>query len=238
MVDILQSTALNATLLMGSGDLYKVRRVRTSVPSLMEWASYVLLDRMLGLLTLACLGVASFLAFAPDATSSDSQSDEVILFAGVALLGLLALVLLGRTKVHGVLGRLWAPWQALQGSPRAVARVLAGYAAWLASVHMLARSLGIDAPVYAFAYAAPLVAMASLLPISIGGLGVRELSYALLLSSWGVPSAAAVSPGLAQYALFIAMAAAGLLCFVGERRFGRWEIQTAPPRTASDGDAG
>ena len=66
---------------------------------------------------------------------------------------------------------------------------------------LVARGLGVDQPFGVFFLFTPIISFSLALPISIGGLGVREQTYVLLFSSLGVSDAAAVGMGLANYAL-------------------------------------
>ncbi len=62
------------------------------------------------------------------------------------------------------------------------------------SNYLAARALGIDIALPVLVWIVAAVSLINLLPVSVGGLGVREGAYVLLLSQNGVP----VSSGLAQ----------------------------------------
>jgi uncharacterized membrane protein YbhN (UPF0104 family) len=66
---------------------------------------------------------------------------------------------------------------------------------------LIAYGIGVDQPVGIFLLFTPLISFSLALPISIGGLGVREQTYVLLFSSLGVSDAAATAMSLANYAL-------------------------------------
>jgi uncharacterized membrane protein YbhN (UPF0104 family) len=64
------------------------------------------------------------------------------------------------------------------------------------AVGLSARALGIDQPLSLWFSVVPLVALAMVLPISIGGFGVRENALTFLLSEQGVASEQAVAVAL------------------------------------------
>src|SRR2546428_489200 len=81
----------------------------------------------------------------------------------------------------------------------AAAALLAGFAYQLVvvlSVYLASRALGIAAGITALLAFVPVVAIIQVLPISIGGLGVRESAFALFLHPLGVSTAQAVTLGL------------------------------------------
>jgi len=64
------------------------------------------------------------------------------------------------------------------------------------AVGLIARSLGVHQPATVWFAVVPLVALATVLPISINGVGVRENALALLLAPHGVSAEPAVAVGL------------------------------------------
>ena len=68
--------------------------------------------------------------------------------------------------------------------------------AGVAAVVLVARALGVEQPVLVWLSVVPLVALAMVLPISIGGFGVRESTIEYLLLGYGVPAQAGVAIGL------------------------------------------
>jgi hypothetical protein len=93
------------------------------------------------------------------------------------------------------------------GRPALLARVLAlavGYTLLRVAVVMAgAEAIGITAPPQAWLVVVPLVIFATQIPVSLGGLGVREAAFVALLASWGVP-------GEESLALSLLLGAAGL----------------------------
>jgi uncharacterized membrane protein YbhN (UPF0104 family) len=76
----------------------------------------------------------------------------------------------------------------------------------------LARSTGVEVPVAAWAFAWALAKLIVTLPVSLGGLGVREALLAALLAPFGAQAAEVVAGGLAwQAVLFLGGGVGGLL---------------------------
>jgi uncharacterized membrane protein YbhN (UPF0104 family) len=66
---------------------------------------------------------------------------------------------------------------------------------------LIAYGLGVDQPLGIFLLFTPIISFSLALPISIGGLGVREQTYVLLFGSLGVSDTAAAAMSLTNYAL-------------------------------------
>ena len=207
--DVLAATTLNALTISGAGEGYRVHAlVRRGAGTMDAWVA-VVGDRLLG------LGIFALAA------------GVGLVWTGAAWMGLslpgLSLVPIA-LGIVGVLGLAFAklPKLRAQVSDRVRARAMPRAAlvailalsvvtlvAWIASVIGLARALGLDAPMDVVAASAPLVAVAAFLPITIGGIGVREAGYALLLAPVGVSAAGGIALGLAQYACFLGVAILG-----------------------------
>lgn len=80
----------------------------------------------------------------------------------------------------------------------------------LLGLWLLARSIDLDVAFAVLAVATPSVLLLAALPISIGGLGVREASYVVLLSAAGADAEASVLLSLATAAAFAFASAPGL----------------------------
>lgn len=66
---------------------------------------------------------------------------------------------------------------------------------------LIAYGLNVDQPLGIFLLFTPIISFSLALPISIGGLGVREQTYVLLFGSLGVSDTAAAAMSLANYVL-------------------------------------
>jgi uncharacterized membrane protein YbhN (UPF0104 family) len=118
--------------------------------------------------------------------------------------------------------------------PRAAAEVLlVGVAYQLAVVlaaFLAAHALGLRvSPTAALAFM-PAVAIAQVLPISVGGLGVREGAFVLFLGPLGVPAGQAVALGLLVYGLNLAVSLLGAPAFAVGGRPSDSGATSASPR--------
>jgi hypothetical protein len=85
---------------------------------------------------------------------------------------------------------------------------------WFAS-----RALNVSVPTAAIIAFIPAVAMAQVIPISVGGFGVREGMLTLFLTPLGVTTGQAVGIGLLWYFIMLVVSLAGAPAFaVGNRR--------------------
>ena len=69
---------------------------------------------------------------------------------------------------------------------------------------VLGMACGIDLPIYVWFIAWPLAKLSAMLPISLGGLGVRETALAFLLLKYDIPFAKSVGLGLMWESVLIA----------------------------------
>jgi len=72
-----------------------------------------------------------------------------------------------------------------------------------------AQALGLGIPAWMFALVIPAASLSIMLPLSIGGFGVREGVYILLLGNMGVPATEAILISLAAYILVALVSAGG-----------------------------
>ena len=108
---------------------------------------------------------------------------------------------------HSRLGKLYAALDEYRTRPSLLAwAVVLAFAFQLIRVTLFvvgAWALGMHVPTIYFLIVVPVAVIARLLPISIGGLGVRELSLVTLLGLVGVSPEAAISLSLLAYLMEI-----------------------------------
>jgi uncharacterized protein (TIRG00374 family) len=170
-------------------------------PGLRELGNATLLAFALSVVTLVLLCALLFAAAHPRVGGRLAESDGWQRFIGAVHLGL------DRFRRH----------------PGAVANVLlVGFAYQLAvvlSAYLAARALGIDVGPTAILAFMPAVAIAQVLPISLGGLGVREGAFVLFLHPLGVQRGEAIALGLLFYGMNLAVSLIGAPSFaVGGRQ--------------------
>ena len=74
---------------------------------------------------------------------------------------------------------------------------------------VLGRAIGIDIPLYVWFFVWPLAKISGLLPVTQGGIGVREAAQAALFAPFGVPAVMAVATGLVFEVVIISGGLAG-----------------------------
>jgi len=82
----------------------------------------------------------------------------------------------------------------------------------------LARAIGVNAELGAWIFAWPLAKIIAVLPISLGGLGVREATLSAILASIGADAAGVVAVGLIWHTVLITGAVLGVGCWAGSRQ--------------------
>lgn len=182
----------------------------------------VLLDRLSGLLVLLALACGAALV-SPIALPPWMQ---VVIFsaAAAALVGLLMLpvairVLTQLDANHRVLAKCRRLAESLQsalvvfrGRPRLVIvstlLSLAIQLSGVVQVAMIGAALGLDVPTAVYGVAVPMVALLTLLPVSLNGMGVREAGMVVFLQPAGVGASQAVA---VAFLWFCSQTVAGLV---------------------------
>ncbi|MFM7135449.1 MAG: lysylphosphatidylglycerol synthase transmembrane domain-containing protein [Planctomycetota bacterium] len=220
------------------GDVVKAVRIGSSTPLRLLAGCSVLADRLTGL---SALGVLV-------GTAVISRNHQLGIPAACAVfVGLLLAVLAGFWLALAVLDRVHAALP--EGSARDFVARLVPYRqrpslvllavgwsfmvqlAGVASVVLVARALGVVQPALVWLSVVPLVALAMVLPISIGGFGVRETALEYLLRGYGVSSEAGVAIGLLWGMCTLIAGLVGGVLFLLERQ----PVVAAAP---SDSEAG
>jgi glycosyltransferase 2 family protein len=187
----------------------------------------VLLDRLSGLLVLlavACVAAVVCPVPLPVWVKLSVASVAAAAVVGLTLLpwatGVLArLDVTGEGAVHRLLdkvSRLAASLREALGVYRRRPRLVVSSTALSALVQassvlqvgLLGLAAGVDVPWAMYGVAAPMVALLTLLPVSLNGMGVREAGMVLFMAPAGVPAEAAVA---VAFLWFGVQTAAGLL---------------------------
>jgi uncharacterized protein (TIRG00374 family) len=198
------------------GDLVRGYRLSRSYAPSVAYAS-IFVDRLIGFSVL--LGVAAMaLALEPTARQDPALVLLIllglggfILGVGIALNGRIAaslFLLLSRMHLHRLHGILERFYQAVlqyrkhhQALLKATVLTLPVQGGLILIYYLLARAVGLQIPLEFFILFEPLVVLASMLPISVAGLGVREGMAVYLLGKIGVAPAAALNVSLSFFLL-------------------------------------
>jgi uncharacterized membrane protein YbhN (UPF0104 family) len=223
------STVLPSTI---GGDVLRVTRLSASSGNSPGSFASVVLERLSGWLVLPLLALTGLLIH-PSLLHLGTATRLALTLSVGALVVLAVFVTAGASPQLGgrlahnegwlrFIGAVHLGMERFRREPWAAVRVLAVSftyqlvlvgAAWMAA-HALGIHLGITV-LLAFM---PVVAMAQVLPISIGGLGLREGALVLLLRPLGVSSGHAIALGLLLYGMTLAISLLGAPAFaVGSR---------------------
>jgi uncharacterized membrane protein YbhN (UPF0104 family) len=171
----------------------------------------------------------------------DEQSRRI--FTGIALLGSVAAAVavgvLYLTPVHRLpyavrkkLVRIRTAVHATAGRPEVLLAALATgmllQTLLIILNYWLGTAMGLEIPLYVWLFVWPLAKISALLPVTQGGIGVREAALAVLFAPFGVSAAEAIASGLAFTAIVVAGGMiAGLALFVTGSRLERGESMSA-----------
>lgn len=176
----------------------------------------VLWDRVSGLVVLLALALGGWL-WAPPGLPGWLP----LLLGGAALAvtgGLLLLPVLACWRRGPRLVRLLAGSAAPLGQPSLLGRTtLLSLGVQLANIHLVAclgQTLNIPVPLTSYYILVPVVCLLAALPLSINGMGVREGALVVLLASWGVDAAAALTLAFAWFAVNTALSLLGGLVYL------------------------
>jgi uncharacterized membrane protein YbhN (UPF0104 family) len=227
------------------GDVLRISRCSKDTGSTEVAFASVVLERLTGFVALPVLTVLGFAVW-PDLFET-SRSWIAIVIAGGTLLVLGAILVLAASPrlagrfVHRAnwtrfIGIVHVGVDRLRHDPRDAAGALAAAIAYqmtvVAAVYCAVHTIGLTIPNGVVMAYIPAVAMVQVLPISVGGLGVREGMLALLLHPLGVPTGQAVALGLLWYAMTLVVSLAGAPAFaIGHHGHG-----AHPPAAAMTAD--
>jgi glycosyltransferase 2 family protein len=183
-------------------------------------AAATVVDRLTALLCLFAVGWAAY-AVDRNAVPGSVLVAFAWLTAGLAVaLALAVMAAVGvRPLVHrlpervaGMIRESWRIVRAWAGSRQLVVSVVAlglVYQVLVVSVFVLAaKTVGVELPFALAAVSTPIVVLATLIPISVGGLGIREGGFVILLGQAGIDAAdATVISLLSATTILIASAA-------------------------------
>ena len=226
------------------GDVLRVARCTNDINSSEIAFASVVIERLTGFVSLPLLIVIGFIARPGLLDHGQSWIALAIAGATVAFLALLLLLaasprLAGRFKDHEnwmrYIGVIHVGIDRLRRDPRdalsAIGAAIAYQVCVVSAVYCAVHTVGLTIPNAAVLAFVPAVATAQVVPISLGGLGVREGMLALLLHPLGVPTGHAVAVGLLWYAMLLVVSLAGAPAFaVGGRRHDR---EATPPPIVS-----
>jgi uncharacterized membrane protein YbhN (UPF0104 family) len=228
------SSSLPSTI---GGDALRVTRLSArssdnSSPSAPAAFASVVLDRMSGWLILPLLCLLG-LVINPSLLHLGRSSRAAVILSAVTLFGLVATIAVALNPRLGgrfadregwlkFMGAVHLGLERIRRRPGAAAQVVgvsALYQLAMVGASLLAcRALDIRVGPTALLAFVPAVAIVQVLPVTIGGLGLREGAFALFLHPLGVSVDRAVALGLALYAIHLISSLLGAPSFAFARR--------------------
>jgi uncharacterized membrane protein YbhN (UPF0104 family) len=209
------------------GDVLRIRRLSRITQDAPRTFASVVIERLTGWVVLPLMTFAAF-AINPGLAKLGAASSSAM---GLAIATLVVLLVLVWVAEHPLVGRrLNGGGQAKQmlsglhlglgefrKRPREVVRLLGVgvlyQGALIVATALAAEALKIDVSPTAWLAFAPVVLIAQVLPLSIGGLGVREGALVLFLGPLGVTDAEAILLGLLLYAITLIVSLLGAPSF-------------------------
>lgn len=217
------STFVGTFLPSVGGDVYRAYSLSRHDVRMSESAASVLVDRMLGVLSIVLLGAAAVaaaphLARDPRVVAALAAAGAVCLVAALAIFSGTAASVAQRAAgrlQHPALPRLILKMtdavRRYANHRGELVRVLAVSIAVqvlrVLQAYCLGRALGIVLPLSAYLVFVPIILLVMLLPITVNGLGTSQIAFVWLFTPAGVPEASAVALSL----IFVALGAVGNL---------------------------
>ncbi|MCP3934069.1 MAG: flippase-like domain-containing protein [Actinomycetia bacterium] len=209
------------------GDVLRVRRLGRRLGDFPRCFASVVIERLTGWVVLPILSLSAFV-INPGLGRLGAGSRTAI---GMAIVTLVVLLLILSVAEHPRIGRrlegtgnirvtlsgLHLGLGEFRRQPRAVVNLVTVGVFYqlslIAATAMAAEAVGIDVSPTAWLAFAPAVLIAQVLPLSIGGLGLREGALVLFLGPLGVSDADAILLGLILYAINLAVSLLGAPSF-------------------------
>lgn len=220
-------TFFNAFLPTGvGGDAYKAIRLKRGPGTLSAAVASVFLDRFAGIIGLALIGLAGVIA-----RLAIGDRNPVVLLAGLLALGVLGaaglLLIFGERLLFGPLGRssigerVRKVLRAIAHGGRHPAAATRGvvygivFQGLVLVYHvLLARALSLDVPVAVMAAVFVISSLATLIPLTINGLGFREGAYIWTLGRYGIGHDQALAFALLSLGVVLASSAVGGIVYM------------------------
>lgn len=210
------------------GDVVKAAEVATTSGQAGAAVGSVVVDRFLGIVVLLAMGVATLLLASTWVDPRLKWAMAILFLAGVAGYWLLRqrwlLRRISQLMPDRLLHLVEKParelYEGLEGySPRALSlALLVSFAfnlTWIGVNMLLGWSLDIQATLAQYLVFVPLVSLSLLLP-SVGGLGVRELTYVGLFGLIGVPEEKAFALSILVYAINVVTGLIGGVIYLAQ----------------------
>lgn len=215
------------------GDVVRGLWLDKAVGSRSATFASVLADRIMGMLTMALLAGWAIITGSQHTTPTTTMlvvglCVALLVFTAAAASERVARFLAGlpifprRLNVGERLLRFSEALRVYRGRPRAVAWALFWSLLFQAAVYesywVLARGLGLEAPMWSFFAFIPLITIITMVPASLNGIGAREVGYAYFFKEVALNTNEAVALSVASYAFLVAASLIGGLVYATQKR--------------------
>jgi len=233
------------------GDVLRVSRASNSTGSTSSAFASVALERLTGFLALPLLSLLGFLAMPSLLEGKAARGSHfALIIDAISLTALVVILLLAasprlagrfrdRENWMRFIGAVHLGVDRLRRRPREGVAVLVAAVAYQASTVVVVwcaiHVLGLHVPNAAVLAYTPAVAMVQVLPISLGGLGVREGALVLFLRPW-VASGQAFAVGLLWYAMLLVVSLLGAPSFAVGHRLGVTDVADGAETSRAPGE--
>lgn len=212
------------------GDIYRsVDIANKSKVSIGKSASVLVMDRFSGVITSSIYAVIALLLGFSTVGRTSYVMPVIVFFAvcvvilffllNPSFLGLNRLVKKVKflSKIRGKLREVYHTFRSFKKFKLAlVSALLCSFAlqfGFIANCYLAARALGIDLPFASFIFLVPIVATIAMLPLSIGGTGIRENSLVFLMVALGASSDKSTVVSLLIFAMIITLGVTGAVVY-------------------------
>jgi uncharacterized membrane protein YbhN (UPF0104 family) len=223
-----------------AGDAVRTWVVGRESGRLLGSAAATIIDK---LTALTCLVVLGWAAYAVDHDAVPQAAIVAFAWLTGGLVAAAALAALAAAGVRPILHRLperaalmiresWRMIRGWAGSMRLVATVVAFgliyQAAVIALLVLVAKTVGFELPFAFAAVTSAVVLVATLIPVSVGGFGIREGAFVLLLGEAGISAADATLVSLLSVVTILVVSAAVAAMTYVPDLLGAREAKTSP----------
>lgn len=229
------STFVGSFLPGVGGDVYRAYSLTKLRVSAAESAASVLMDRVLGVLAIVCVGAVALPILGPEwrglsvgialvAGAMACAAVAVAVFSERAVRGAQALTMrFGRPRLQQLTADLLAAIRRYAGHRGALIAVLffsiAVQAIRVLQAWCLGRAIDISAPLGVYFLFIPVILLIMLLPVTINGLGTAQVGFDMLFTRIGVSAAQSFALSVLFIALgFVGNLPGGLLYALGPPR--------------------
>lgn len=234
-------------------DAIRVYGLARSTADLALALASVLVERMLGMIALVLIVLAGLLYSTPGLPESITYAARVgllcllagaigILLPVVRSIGDRILYLLHLNFLQSRLNGLYAALDVYKSQPHIMAiSILSAFisvAFRIVPTVLMAKALGLDIPMVYFAVFLPIIHFIVQVPVSLGGLGVRETAFVGLFGLVGVPESEAFTLSLSVFTITLLSALPGAWLFLrGGIAAAPWQDQSSESaRAGGTGD--